>query len=325
MMLEAMKEAFRVLKPNRWLTMVYSYTDASMYRVIQNIAHQAGFMDEGEVLHINSQMKTNAQLDSDVTQQRYLVINFKKPKNGERKIIDEVEDIEYSVIKVIQDFLVKHPGKARDYIYDQVIKQLFTTVQIQKFDLDMILNNFFRKVGNEWYAPGTLIKRERPVKQDLFKEPEPENPEKEVILKMQDFLHKYKIIPYSELREFYIRKVNIKLESKRFDELIEENFIVEKGRVRIPTAEELEKKKNISTSIKIRHVNKLLEGTLDTHLSDEDLCDLVEFCYENAQGDKDVLYRKAYRISGFINKDNVNEGRYKNIKKISEICRIKSE
>lgn len=325
MMLKVLEGSFKILKPNRWLSIVYSYADPSMYNVIQNIAHKTGFIDEGEVLHVSADRRSFMQISSDKAQQRYLVINFKKPKNGERKVIDESEDIEYSVIKVIQDFLVKHPGKTRDYIYDQVIKQLFTTVQIQKFDLDMILNSFFRKVGNEWYAPGTLIKREGPVKQDLFKEPEPENPEKEVILKMQDFLHKYKIIPYSELREFYLRKVNIKLESKRFDELIEENFIVEKGRVRIPTAEELEKKKNMSTSIKIRQVNKLLEGTLDTHLSDEDLCDLVEFCYENAQGDKDVLYRKAYRISGAINKDNVKEGRYKNIKKISEICRIKSE
>ncbi len=325
MMYQAVAEVFRVLKPGRWLTIVYSYSDPSMYRTIQNIAHKAGFIDEGEILHVSSARKTHSQIQSDVTQQRYLVINFKKPKNGERKIIKESEDIEYSVIQVIQEFLTKHPGKTRDYIYDQVIKQLFTSVQIQGFDLDKILNSFFRKVGNEWYAPGTLIKREQSISQDLFAPPKSDNPEKEVVLKLQDFLEKYGRIPYSELREFYLRKVNIPLDAHRFDELVEENFVVEKGKVRLPSAEELERKQRLATSDNIRTVNKLLDGTLNQNLSDAQLCDLVEFCYENAQGDKDVLYKKAFKIYGSINKRNVEEQRYKKIKKIADICQIKSE
>ena len=43
------KNPIKCLKPGRWLTMVYSYTDPSMYRAIQRMAHDAGFIDEGEV------------------------------------------------------------------------------------------------------------------------------------------------------------------------------------------------------------------------------------------------------------------------------------
>ena len=320
MMLDSLKEAYRVLKPGRWLTMVYSYADPSMYRTIQNVAHKAGFMDEGEVLHVNSTMKTKSQMDSDRTQQRFLVINFKRPKSGERKVIEETEDIEYDVIRLIQDFLTKHPGKTRDYIYDQVIKQLFTTVQIQKFDLDEILKNFFHKVGDEWYAPGTLLTRKEKSGQqiDLFEKPPPEHPEKEVILQLQEFLKKYKRVPYSELREFYLRKIDISLE-RNFDDLIKENFKVEEGKVRLPTPMEQERMQNISVQYQIRVIRRFLDGKLDRIPQAEELSNWVEFCYQNE------FYKEGAQIYNMLEEDKVEPDRYRNLKKIAEVCRIKSE
>ena len=322
MMLDSLREANRVLKPGRWLTMVYSYADPSMYRTIQNVAHKSGFMDEGEVLHINSTMKTKSQMDSDRAQQRFLVINFKKPKSGGRKVIEETEDIEYDVTRVIQDFLTKHPGKTRDYIYDQVIKQLFSTVQIQKFDLDEILKNFFRKVGDEWYAPGTLVSRKKEKKElqgELFPgSPLPEHPEKEVVLQLQDFLKRYKRIPYSELREFYLRKIDIPLE-RNFDELIKENFKVEEGRVRLPTPVEQERMQNISIQYQIRVIRRFLDGKLDRIPQTEELSNWVEFCYQNE------FYKEGAQIFNLLEEDKVEPDRHKKLKKMAEVCRIKCE
>lgn len=322
MMLDSLKEAYRVLKPGRWLTMVYSYSDPSMYRTIQNVAYKAGFIDEGEVLHVNSTMKTKSQMDSDRTQQRFLVINFKKPKSGERKVIEKTEDIEYDVIRVIQDFFAKHPGKTRDYIYDQVIKQLFTTVQIQKFDLDEILKNFFRKVGDEWYAPGTLVTRKKgneELQGELFPGPPPlEHPEKEVILQLQDFLKKYKRVPYSELREFYLRKIGISLE-RNFDDIIKENFKVEEGKVRLPTPVEQTRMQDISVQYQIRVIRRFLDGKLDRIPQTEELSNWVEFCYQNE------FYKEGTQIFNLLGEDRVELDRYKKLKKMAEVCRIKSE
>ena len=322
MMLDSLKEAYRVLKPGRWLTMVYSYADPSMYRTIQNVAHKSGFMDEGKVLHINSTMKTKSQMDSNRTQQRFLVINFKKPKSGERKVIEKTEDIEYDVIRVIQDFLTKQPGKTQDYIYDQVIKQLFSTVQIQKFDLDEILKNFFRKVGDEWYAPGTLVSRKKEKKElqgELFPgSPLPEHPEKEVVLQLQDFLKRYKRIPYSELREFYLRKIDIPLE-RNFDELIKENFKVEEGRVRLPTLVEQERMQDISIQYQIRVIRRFLDGKLDRMPQTEELSNWVEFCYQNE------FYKEGAQIFNLLEEDKVEPDHHKKLKKMAEVCRIKCE
>jgi DNA modification methylase len=321
MMITAIKESYRVLKPARILTMVYSYTDETMYRTIQRIAHNSGFIDEGEVLHINSIMKTKSQLDSDKTQQRYLVINFKKPQNGEKKIIEKSEDIEFDVIKVVHDFLTKNPGKTRDYIYDQVIKQLFPSTKIEKFNLDEILKNFFRKVGDEWYAPGTLLKRKSVDEKqiDLFEKPKPvhEHPEKEIILQLQDFLKKYGKVPYNELREFYLRKVNISIE-RDFDELVEENFKIEQGKVRLPTAYEQEKMQDITYQYRKAQVKKFLSKTLTRIPTQQEICDWIKFCYENK------LYNEGWQLFNSINENSVSPKTYKEVEKIAEVCKIKS-
>jgi len=320
MLFDAMKEAFRVLKPGRWFTMVYSYSDPSMYRTIQRIAHNAGFIDEGEILHVNSKAKSAIQMVFDKAQQRFLVINFKKPKDAKKKAIKKSENIDYDVIRVIQDFLTKQPGKTRDYIYDQVIKQLFSTVQIQKFDLNEILKNFFRKVGDEWYAPGTLLTRKQEGEQqmDWLKKSPPEHPEKEVILQLQEFLKRYKRVPYSELREFYLRKIDIPLE-RNFDDLIKENFKVEEGKVRLPTPVEQTRMQDISAQYQIRVIRHFLDDKLDRIPQTEELSNWVEFCYQNE------FYKEGSQIFNLLGEDYVELNRYKKLKKIAEVCRIKSE
>ncbi|MBA7499270.1 hypothetical protein ES704_02010 [subsurface metagenome] len=322
MMISALKEAHRVLKPGRLLTMVYSYTDPSMYRTIQNVCHNAGFVDEGDVLHVNSTMKTKAQMDSAKTQQRFLVINFKKPKLGQQKVIRKSEDIELDVIRVIQDFLTNHPGKTRDYIYDQVIKSLFSVVKIQKFNLDEILKNFFRKVGDEWYAPGTLITRKKEKEElqgELFPGPPPlEHPEKEVILRLQGFLKKYGRTPYSEVREFYLRKINIPI-GRDFDELMRENFIVEEGKIRLPNFEEQQRMQDVTVQYKKAQIRRFLEGNLKNIPSQKEICEWIEFCYQNS------FFKEGWLLFNSISESEVTPELYKNTKKIAEICKIKSE
>lgn len=321
MMGNAMKEAYSVLKPGRLLTMVYSYTDPSMYETIQNICHNAGFIDEGDVLHVNSTMKTKAQLDSNKTQQRYLVINFKKPKSKtNNNIIKKSDNIELDVIRVVQEFLTKNPGKTRDYIYDQVIKQLFPSVKIEKFDLDKILKIFFRKVGNEWYAPGTLLERRKIVEiQTDFLETQKqitEHPEKEVVLQLQEFLNKFGKTPYNEIREFYLRKINIPLE-RDFDEIVKENFIIEEGKVRLPNFDEQERMQNVVTQYKIAQIRRFLDGSIKNFPSQTKICDWIEFCYNNN------FFKEGWYLFNTVNKEELSEDLYKETKKIAEICNLK--
>lgn len=322
MMLIALREAYRVLKPGRWLTMIYSYSDPSMYKTIQNVAHGAGFIQEGVLTHVNSVSKTFAQEMSDKSQQRFLVINFQKPKTTETRDVKKSEDIKLDVIRVIQDFLTKNPGKTRDYIYDQVIKNLFPSIKIQKFNLDEILRNFFRKVGDEWYAPGTLVTRKK-EKEELQDElfpgpPPPEHPEKEVILRLQEFLKKHGKTPYSELREFYLRKINIPTE-RDFDELAKENFIIKEGKIRLPNFEEQQRMQDVTVRYKKAQIRWFLEGSLKSIPSQTEICEWIDFCYLNS------FFKEGWLLLNSINENEVTPESYKNTKKIAEICKIKSE
>lgn len=44
LMLESFQEMYRVLKPNRWATVVFSNSDDSVWEAIQDAAHQVGFI-----------------------------------------------------------------------------------------------------------------------------------------------------------------------------------------------------------------------------------------------------------------------------------------
>lgn len=318
MMEAAFKEAFHVLKPGRWLSLVYSYSDPSMYRLIQKSAHEAGFLDEGQLLHINSKSKTQVQQESDKAQQRFLIINFKKPQNGERKTLEKAENIELQVIQVVQDYLTKYPGKTRDQMYDEAIKRLFTTVKIENFNLDEILKNFFRKVGDEWFAPGTLITRKKDDKEKLGLFDELEHPEREVMLKLQEFLKKYGTVPYSELREFYLRKLNVE-NSRDFDEIVNDNFIVEKGKVRLPTLEEQLKMQDVTIRYRKRIIKSFLEGNLNRQPETQEICDWIVFCYENR------LYREGYKLFELVDESSISSDTYQKIKKIADACKVKLE
>jgi len=322
MMTQALREGFRVLKPGRWLSLVYSYSDPSMYRLVQKMAHDAGFVDEGEVIHIGSSRKTKSQMDSDKTQQRYLVINFKKPKNGERKHLPGTENIEYNVIVAVQEFLQGRGGQTRDVIYDQVIKTLFTSVQIEQFNLDEILKNFFRKVGDKWYAPGALVSRagaETSKGQLRLALDAVEDPETEAVVKLQEFLARHGTVPLAELREYFLREIPFEWQERVDFNVAIEGFVVKEGKVRLPSPDEQQVKQDVTARIRTREIRKFLEGTLDKQPADADLCAWIEFCYQHE------LFAEGVQLFSRVDAAFVDAEMYQKTKKIAEVCQLRNE
>lgn len=319
MMTLALKETYRVLKPGRWLSLVYSYTDPSMYRSVQLMASRAGFVQEGEVLHIGSSTKTKSQLDSDKTQQRYLVINFRKPMKIQQSSDVDKTNIEYEVISVIQNFLVEHGGHNRDRIYDEVIKRLFSTVQIEKFDLDNILKNFFRKVGEKWFAPGTLLTQQsKATKRGQIRMTiEYGDPEEGTIIKLQDFLKKHGTVPLSELREYYLRSIPPEWQDKIDFDIASEGFISRNGKIRLPTEEEATIKQNVATRYQQTQIRRYLNGEIIYSPEMSELCDWIEFCYNHE------MYSEAVRLFQMISTTQVDEDQWKRTKRIADACSLK--
>ncbi len=323
MMTQALREAYRVLKPGRWLSLVYSYSDPSMYRAVQNMATMAGFLQSGDVMHVESTMKTKLQLDSDKTQQRYLVINFQKPVNPSAANGDlEKADIEFKVISLVQEYLQRQGGQPRARIYDEVIKQLFTSVQIEKFDLDAVLRNFFRKVGDNWYAPGTLVTRQASTlvkKNQLPLMKEVGNPEADTVILLQDFLRQHGTLPLSELREYYLRETPIYWqEIIKFEQAVE-GFVIKDGKVRLTTVEEQAALQNTLTRYQKAKIQRYLATSSNSAAGDREICHWIEFCYQNE------LFPEAVKLFSQLNLAVLEPSEQQTIKRIVDVCRLMLE
>ena len=94
---------------------------------------------------------------------------------------------------------------------------------------------------------------------------------------------------------------------------------MEEGKVRLPTLDEQRRMKDITVRYRIRIIKRFLDGKLDQKVSDVEFCEWVEFCYQNE------LYREGARLFALINQEVMDQETFRKIKKIAEVCRIKSE
>jgi len=308
MMTTALKECYRVLKPGRWLTVVYSYSDASMYRTVQRMAHEAGYIDEGEILYVGSGRLTHCQMQSHKVQQRYLVINFYKPHNGERKALAEAEHFEDEVVRAIHGFLREHSGATRDRIYDECIRRTFSETQIKGFDLDALLKQEFQPLGDGWQTAGAVLKdREAKLLEEDVKTVQ------DVMLACQQHLGQHGAVPIHQFREFYQLKLGAP-EFVDFDDLLA-SFKVEAGRLRLPTPKEQEELADINRLRTRRHIRRVVEGKDLRYVDDKSLCDWIAFCY------REEMFAEAVALFPLINDTQLDADTYRATEDVVKVCR----
>jgi DNA modification methylase len=170
MMKRAMAECYRVLKPGRWLSLCYHDTSAGTWGLIQDIMAESGFIvDKSEsTLFIDTGGKTFNQINADTVTKRDLILNFRKPKPDEWRIVqifipDNLDIATFHELgrQVIKDFLVAQPGATKDRIYDALISSMVRKGQMESHDFDALLESVAEEV-------------QQPVKEDLFRDKEPD-------------------------------------------------------------------------------------------------------------------------------------------------------
>jgi DNA modification methylase len=159
LMQRSLDEIIRVLKPNRWLTLVFNSSTPKIWSVIQESLINAGFLISKEISRIGSKMTTAKQTASKKTARKYFLINVQKPnhvlteKKVNNKFIETVSGLELEILikNRVHNFLKnKTPSQASyDEIYDEIITHLITDISIQDFNLEKILNKFFSSVSKD--------------------------------------------------------------------------------------------------------------------------------------------------------------------------------
>ena len=108
LMLLCFKEAFRVLKPNRWLTIEFSNTSASVWNSIQTAITEAGFV-VSNVAALDKKQGTFKAVTSPTAVKQDLVISAYKPNEQLELIFSEQGDSVEGVWQFIDSHLKQLP------------------------------------------------------------------------------------------------------------------------------------------------------------------------------------------------------------------------
>ena len=173
MMKSAMGECFRILKPNRWISLCYHDTSEGTWALIQDIMAEIGFIVDqtDEALIIDKNHKSFNQYTADKVNKRDLVINFRKPKPGEVTAAiaitgnEDKTTFNEKVRQIIGDYLGSNPGSTKDRVYDEVVSRMVRTGQMEAHDFNELLEQVAEEAkvesgkngGGRWYLKETEL------------------------------------------------------------------------------------------------------------------------------------------------------------------------
>jgi len=119
----AFSEYFRVLKPGRWMTVVFSNSRAAVWNAIQLALQQAGFV-VAEVSALDKKQGSFKQVTSTTAVKQDLVISAYKPNGGLKKRLSERGAAPESVWDFVQSHLRQLPVvKAKGGILEVVVER----------------------------------------------------------------------------------------------------------------------------------------------------------------------------------------------------------
>jgi len=165
----AIKECFRLLKPDRWLSLCYHDTSEGTWEFIQDIACEAGFIPESNehTIYIDATQKSWKQTVAEKVTKRDLVINFRKPRPGEivEKLTLTGEEDATSFFEKARTILIEalesHPGSSADRLYDELVSRMVRRGEFQRHNFDELLRSVAEPVAE-------------PVMKNLFEPKEPD-------------------------------------------------------------------------------------------------------------------------------------------------------
>ena len=254
MMLEAMQECHRVLKPGRCLSLCYHDRSEGTWALIQQIMKKAGFVMEltDSAIFIETGQKSYNQLVGNKIIKRDLVINYRKPKADQScysaKAPDNWAGRSFSeiVLIIIREYLENVPGSDKDRIYDEAVSRLIHAGRMETHNFEALLKliacNVPDENGNErWYL------RESEFRLADTAETARENNAAAII---REFIRINQIrhpeltgVPFDKLFEYYLYSVNKKPRRPLAEWLSDYFYFTDDGFYRLPrsTAEEQNK------------------------------------------------------------------------------------
>jgi hypothetical protein len=318
LMSKAFKEIYRVLKPCRWMTMVFHNSDGQVWQAIQDSLSEIGFV-VGMIGTFDKKQRSFKQVTSSGAVGYDVVINCYKPsatvKNG---VAGKTTDA--AIIGFLADQLLKLPLEVSD---DRTARKLHSKAigffmlqnkplkNLSYDDFQKLLKDNFREIDGFWYLP-----YQRPAIKGQTKLFGYVSTENEAIGWLENFLLKPR--KYGDITLEFFKALGTNKLPKSLQELLRDNFVEDKEIWRNPTKSEQETLFKKLTDKTARQIDGFLNGQTDQAPSEAVLCEWIEFCYTNG------LYKEGASLLRYIDDSKVAVDSYQKIRKIAEICKIKA-
>ena len=321
------QECFRVLKPNRWISLCYHDSSEGTWQLIQDLMSEVGFISEASssTLFIDTATKTLKQLFSDKITKRDLVINFRKPREGEvaaKVLLTGEEDATTFSEKariILREALERHPGAPADRLYDELVSRMVRKGQFQRHNFDELLRTVAEE--NSGYLLDTA---------DKVDETEARK-ENAAAARLETFMQAYlKKLPddggvhYSNLFEEYL-PIGDKPRRLLQDWLLEYFYKTEEGTWRPPANEdERQIKIALRLSGELRHIkrfaNALSEGVPPSERDrPSNAATLAEWIYQCRRAGLYEIGRVLYERGG-LRFDSLSEERQLQVEEDYQLC-----
>ncbi len=156
---KSIKEMYRVLKFDRWMSFVFAHKDPEFWHLIIETAESCGFEYVGAVPQKNGQTSFKKRQNPFTVLSGQLIINFRKVRNPKAILRANLGmDIAEIVMQTIEGIIAKHDGATLEQINDElIIKGLelgFLDLLKKEYqDLTpLLMNNFDYNDDNEKYT-----------------------------------------------------------------------------------------------------------------------------------------------------------------------------
>lgn len=258
LMLSAFKEYYRVLKPSRWITVVFHNSKSSVWNAIQEAMSRAGFII-AHVTVLDKKQGSFKQVTAAGAVKNDLIISAYKPRTSfsERFLKSSGENLEIEFIRQFLENLPIRPAVERTekMLYSKMLAYYVQHGYEVRYDSKTfysMLKENFEETDGYWFNSGqTEIYNEFRKKMKLEGIDEIKHgqhtmfisDEKSAIIWLHQFLNEPKTL--SDIHSAFTKLSNISDDIvPELRQLLEDNFVSEKGKFRRPETEP--EKTNIS-------------------------------------------------------------------------------
>jgi 16S rRNA G966 N2-methylase RsmD len=119
---QSIKEMYRVLKFDRWMSFVFNHKDPAYWHIIVNTAEEMGFEYAGAVEQVSGQASFKKRQNPFTVLRGQLIINFKKVKNPTAIAKYELgTDITNIILQTVEGIIAREHGATIDQINSEVM------------------------------------------------------------------------------------------------------------------------------------------------------------------------------------------------------------